>query len=111
MQTNCVECGHTVSTWTTKCPGCGRRLRYHPLVKFLAFLVLLGAFVGWEVSTVTDSAGQTETLSRRVVIPFVGAISADENSVDKAQSDSYEQIAVKRTYGYGIYQQDETVTR
>ena len=105
MQINCPECGHTVSSRTTWCPGCGRRLRVHPVIRLVLWLLFLGAFVGWEVNTSTDESGDTITLSQRVVIPLVGTIPpAREEDTQKEKAESHQQIAVRRSYAYGLYQ-------
>ena len=112
MQKNCPECGHSVSSWTTWCPGCGRRLRVHPLVRLVLWLLFFGAFVGWEVSTGTDESGQTTRLSQKVVIPFVGPIPPDrKEDSEQDHAESYQQIAVQRSYAYVLYQDKHVVRR
>jgi hypothetical protein len=112
MQNNCAECGHSVKARTTWCPGCGRRLRIRPEIRFLLWLLFLGAFVGWEVNTGTDQAGQTTRLSRNVVIPFVGPIPPDrKQDAEQNQAEYYPQIDVQRSYAYGLYQETQVVRR
>ena len=111
MQTNCPECGHSVSTWTTWCPGCSRRLRIHPLVKFFFWMIVLGAFLGWETETGTNSSGTTETLSSKLVVPFYGPLPVLQEEPSEEEQTKYEQIAVKRSFGYGLYQQEPVVRR
>ena len=112
MKKNCPECGHSVTSWTTWCPGCGRRLRVHPVVRLALWLLFLGAFVGWEVSTGTDESGQTTRLSQNIVIPFVGPILPDrKENAEQNQAESYPQIATQRSYLYGLYQDTEIVRR
>jgi len=44
--TNCPECGHTVSTWTIRCPGC-RRFDIRPILQILFWLAVAGGAVWW----------------------------------------------------------------
>jgi hypothetical protein len=112
MQKNCPECGHSVTSRTTWCPGCERRLRVHPVIRLVLWLLFLGAFVGWEVSTGTDEFGHTSRLSQNVVIPFLGPISPDRNeNPEQDQADSFHQIATQRTYAYGLYRDEPVVRR
>ena len=48
-ETNCPECGHTISTWTVRCPGCGR-IDLRPILQAVLFVAVAVAAAWWWVS-------------------------------------------------------------
>ncbi len=47
--TNCPECGHTISTWTVRCPGCSR-IDFKPILYLLLWLAVVAGGCWWWVS-------------------------------------------------------------